>query len=114
MTLTSGLKFKRFDLHVHTPASSCFLGEGVTPNDIVDESLRKGLSAIAITDHNTGEWIDRVKEAAKGKPLVVFPAMEILVPAGKSGIHVLAILDVDRSSKSVAELVGALKLKQVE
>lgn len=114
MFLTHGLKFKKLDLHMHTPASECFVGDGVTPEAIVEEAIRKGLAGIAITDHNTGEWVDRVKEAAKGKPLVVFPGMEVLVPGGQTGIHVLAILDVGKTGKDIDELIGALKLKKVD
>lgn len=110
MSFTHGLEFKKLDLQVHTPASECFVGEGVKPDAIVEEAIRKGLAGIAITDHNTGEWVDRVKAAAKGKPLVVFPGMDVLVPGGQSGIHVLAILDVDRTTKDVDQLSGALKL----
>ena len=62
---TRGLFFRRFDLHIHTPASECFLDKKITPEQIVSKSVQKGLSAIAITDHNTGEWIDRVKKVRR-------------------------------------------------
>jgi PHP family Zn ribbon phosphoesterase len=114
VSLTSGLKFKKLDLQVHTPASQCFVGNGVTPSDIVSEAIKKELSGIAITDHNTGEWVDRIKEAARGTSLTVFPGIEVLVPAGKSGIHILAILDVNKGTKDIDELIGALKLKDVD
>jgi predicted metal-dependent phosphoesterase TrpH len=114
MSITQGLKFKKLDLHVHTPASACFVGENVTPEAIVSEAIQKGLAGVAITDHDTGAWVDRVKMAAQGKPLVVFPGMEILVPAGAGGVHVLAILDVDKTTKDLDELTGALKIKNVD
>lgn len=113
MAFSKGLAFKKFDLQVHTPGSKCFCDTHVTPDQIVAEALKKGLSGIAITDHNTGDWIDKVKEAAKGTPLVVFPGVEIHVPSGQRGIHVLALLDVDRGTKHVTELCGALKIKEV-
>ncbi len=113
MSFSQGLRFKRFDLQVHTPASKCFFNREVTPEQIVAQAIKKGLSGIAITDHNTGEWIDRVKAAAEGQPLVVFPGVEVHVPSGQRGIHVLAILDIDRTSTHVAELCGALNIKDV-
>jgi PHP family Zn ribbon phosphoesterase len=113
MAFSRGLSFKKFDLQVHTPGSKCFYDAHVTADQIVAEALKKGLSGIAITDHNTGEWVDKVKEAAKGTALVVFPGVEIHVPGGQRGIHVLAILDVDRGTKQVTELCGALKIKEV-
>ncbi len=113
VSFSHGLRFRKFDLQVHTPASKCFFDSQVTPDQIVAEAIKKGLSGIAITDHNTGEWIDRIKTAAKGQPLVVFPGVEIHVPSGQRGIHVLAILDLDKTSKHIAELCGALKIKEV-
>ncbi len=114
MSITHGLKFKKLDLHIHTPASACFVGENVTPEAIVAEAIKKGLAGIAITDHNTGAWVDRIKTAAQGKALVVFPGMEILVPARAGGVHVLAILDVGKTTKDLDELTGALKIKKVD
>lgn len=69
MGKTHGLSFKKFDLHVHTPASHCYTEKTITPTDIVQEALSRGLSGIAITDHNTGESIDLVKEATNGTDL---------------------------------------------
>ena len=113
MSFSQGLRFRKFDLQVHTPASKCFSGAQVTPEQIVGEAIKKGLAGIAITDHNTGEWVDKIKEAAQQQPLVVFPGVEIHVPSGQRGIHVLAILDVDKTTKHVTELCGALRIKEV-
>ena len=54
--MVNGLGFRKLDLHVHTPASHDFYGD-ITPEDIVAEAIRKGLHGIAVTDHNTGQWI---------------------------------------------------------
>ena len=62
---TEGLLFKKFDLHVHTPASDCFTDKKIKPEDIVNIAIKKGLDAIAITDHNSGEWIDEIKKFDK-------------------------------------------------
>lgn len=113
MSFSHGLRFKKFDLQVHTPASKCFFGASISPEQIVGEAIKKGLAGIAITDHNTGDWVDKIKQAARGQPLVVFPGVEIHVPSGQRGIHVLAILDVDKTTKHVTELCGALKIKEV-
>jgi PHP family Zn ribbon phosphoesterase len=113
MSFSQGLRFRKFDLQVHTPASKCFFNQDVTPDQIVAQAIKMGLSGIAITDHNTGEWIDKIKKAAQGQPLVIFPGVEIHVPSGQRGIHVLAILDVDRTSTQVAELCGALNIKEI-
>jgi len=53
----AGLKFQKFDLHVHTPASHDFKDRKITPEQIFSQALKTGLKGIAITDHNTGQYI---------------------------------------------------------
>jgi hypothetical protein len=59
--------FVKVDLHIHTPASSCYKGPKSDDSylRILQESHAKGLSIIAITDHNSIEGyrqITRIKE----------------------------------------------------
>jgi DNA polymerase III alpha subunit len=103
-----GLQFEKFDLHVHTPASHDFADKHVTATDIVNRALRQGLRGIAITDHNTGDFVDKVKAAAQGKRLAVFPGVEICCTGGKSGIHIIAILGEDKATKHVSALLAAI------
>lgn len=100
---TKGLFFGKFDLHIHTPASKCFLNAEITPEQIVEKSIQMELTAIAITDHNTGQWIDKVKKAAEGTDLTVFPGIEITV--GDAHNHIIAILDVDKTTRDVEDLL---------
>ncbi len=110
MTNTSGLKFKKFDLHIHTPASDDYKDKKVTAEDIVSQSISKGLAGIAITDHQTGDWIDSIKEATKGKDLIVFPGVELKVHGGEEGIHLVIIFDVDKNSDYVSAFLNTLKV----
>ena len=105
---TQGLSFKKFDLHVHTPASKCFKDKNVTAKQIVNQAIDQGMNAIAITDHNTGEWIDEVKKAASKKNLVVFPGVEITV--GDAHNHIIAILDVSKGTKDIRDLLTSLDI----
>ncbi len=102
-----GLYFRNIDLHVHTPASNCFLDKAVTPEQIVQYAIDENLSAIAITDHNTAAWVDKVKEAAKESELVVFPGVEITV---HPGIHIVAIFPTSATGEHVTDLLAELKL----
>lgn len=110
MSISKGLQFKKFDLHVHTPASPDFKDKKVTPENIVDAALKNRLAGIAITDHQTGAWVDDVKKAAKRKNLVIFPGVEILATGGKKGVHVLAIFDVDKDSEHIEQLLSSIKI----
>lgn len=109
---TIGLSFKKFDLHIHTPASLCFPDKNVKPEDIVSVSLNKGLSAIAITDHNSGEFIDKVKKAAEGTTLTIFPGVEITV--GDAHIHLIALLDKDKNTRDIEDLLTSLGILHTE
>lgn len=72
----NGAIFYRADLQIHTPASND-LDRKAKPSDIIQTILIKGLDIIAITDHNTTEWCERIKNAAKGSQLVVLQALEV-------------------------------------
>lgn len=100
-----GLQFRNVDLHIHTPKSECFIETDVTPEDIVNQALEVGMDAIAITDHNSAEWVDKVKEAASDTALTVFPGVEITV---QPGIHVVALFPTDCTEDHVNDLLAGL------
>ena len=65
-----------FDLHIHTALSPCADPE-MTPNNIVNMAILKGLDFIAITDHNTTGNLQAVIRCAQNKGLIVIPGLEI-------------------------------------
>lgn len=92
-----GARWFKCDLHVHTPASQCFRDRNVTPEQWVDACLEAGLHCVAVTDHNTGAWIDCIKEAASEKGLVVFPGVEITCDTSK--IHLLVLFGLNEPTR---------------
>ena len=102
-----GLSYKKVDLHLHTPASKCFLDRNVTPKKYIKQCITLGLDVISITDHNTAEWVDLILKEAEGTKLVVFPGVEI---TASSGVHILAIFDVKKRSKDIEYLLNQLKI----
>lgn len=85
--------WKKVDLHVHTPASLCHLdhveiekGRKTRPADIVKSALAQGLDGIAITDHNTVDFIAGVEEEGRRQGLEIVPGVEISARGG----HLLA------------------------
>ena len=72
------------DLHIHTALSPCG-SEDMTPHNIVNMALLKGLDAIGITDHNACDNVPAVLDAAAGRLLVV-PGMELQT---REDIHLL-------------------------
>lgn len=98
-----GARWFKCDLHMHTPASQCFRDRTVTPEQWVDACLEAGLHCVAVTDHNTGAWIDCIKEVASEKGLVVFPGVEITCDTSK--IHLLVLFDLDKTTQNVEDFL---------
>src|ERR1700716_1986845 len=74
------------DLHVHTAASDGRL----SPAETVRAAAERGLSAIAITDHDVLSGLDEAFEAAASTSLEIVPGIEITASwEGPRAIHVL-------------------------
>lgn len=113
---TRGSEWRKWDLHIHTPASD---GTG-TAEEIVDTAISKGLSVIAITDHHTTDYIDKVKEAAKDKNLTVISGIEFRSEYGAKSVHFIAYFPEEYNgtkltSQNLYELILCkLKLSKAE
>jgi hypothetical protein len=113
-TKREGLERVALDLHVHTPGSGDWRDGEISAQQLVEQAIAVGLDGIAITDHGTGDWIDDVKAAAAGTPLVVFPGVELNNLAGNEGIHLICLFgadvtsaDIDRFLTTIGVLRGA-------
>ncbi len=73
------------DLHVH----STFSDGSLTPEQLVDEAVRAGLSALALTDHDSTGGLGRFLAAARGKPLKAVPGVEISADFKQGTMHML-------------------------
>jgi len=115
-----GARWWKFDFHAHTPASEDY-GKGPnqthlkqrTPKEWLLDYMRAGVDCVAITDHNSGAWIDRLKGALEElesekpegfRPIYLFPGVEISV---NGGLHLLAILDPSKTTSDIDTLLGA-------
>lgn len=107
-----GARWWRCDLHVHTPASEDARQRQagiskLTAEDVVEQALGAGLDVIAVTDHDSGEWIDGMKAAANGTELCVVPGVEITT---QERIHLLVLGDITRTSADVDDLLSRLHI----
>lgn len=105
-----GNRWYKCDLHLHTPASECFIDKDVTAEQFIERAKEQNLDCIAITDHNTGEWIDKIKNAAEGKNIVVFPGVEITCSDSK--IHLIILFDVSCNTQKVEDFILACGIKR--
>ena len=109
-----GAKWWKFDFHTHTPASMDFQKKDISSEVWLRAFMEKGIDCVAITDHNSGEWIDQLKHKLQDlennppdfyRPLYLFPGVEISV---NGGIHVLAIFDPNKKTSDIDSLLGAV------
>lgn len=119
-----GARWWKFDFHTHTPVSKDTPWHGLmgTPDELTPEKwLLKYMAAeidcVAITDHNSGAWVDKLKTAyaemqaladagqapASFRPLTLFPGVEISV---QGGVHVLAIFEPSATSSDIVKLLS--------
>lgn len=120
----AGAKWWKFDFHNHTPASDDY-GKGpdqaqhrhISHKDWLLNYMRQGIDCIAVTDHNSGAWIDPLKQAlqelaSENHPefrlIYLFPGVEITV---QGNIHVLAIFPCDKSTSDIDSLLGAVRYR---
>lgn len=98
-----GARWFKCDLHLHTPASACFLDKTVTAEQGVQSAIDAGLQCVAVTDHNTGKMIDEIKEEAAKKNLFVFPGVEITCDTSK--IHLLVLFNADKTTQNIEDFL---------
>ena len=117
-------KWWKFDFHNHTPASDDY-GKGsdqaqhkqISHKDWLLNYMRQGIDCVAVTDHNSGAWIDPLKQALQElaseghpdyRPLYLFPGVEITV---QGNIHNLAIFGTDKTTSDIDSLLGAVRYR---
>lgn len=91
---------KTVDLHVH----SNFSDGTCSPKELVALAVKKGLSAIALTDHDTILGIKPAFLAAKQQnaPLEVIPGTELSADYQGNDIHIVGLF-VDEQNKELLE-----------
>ncbi len=117
-----GSRWWKFDFHTHTPASEDY-GKGQDqetlkirePREWLLDYMRAGIDCVAITDHNSGEWIDLVKDELAQlerdrpegfRPIYVFPGVEISV---NNDIHLLAIFGPDKRTSDINSFLAKVE-----
>jgi predicted metal-dependent phosphoesterase TrpH len=98
----------RVDLHAHT----IFSDGQLTPEALVDLAVERGLSAIAITDHDSIEGIARARAAAAGR-IEVVPGIEVSTSTDSLDLHVLGFF-IDPASAHLATRLKKFRRERVD
>jgi predicted metal-dependent phosphoesterase TrpH len=75
------------DLHSHSTASD----GSDRPARLVELALQKGLSTLALTDHDTQEGVAEAKRAASGADLELIPGTELSLDYDGGGMHLVVL-----------------------
>lgn len=95
---------KQVDLHVHSTYS-----DGTdTPKELVKKAALKGLSAIALTDHDTVEGVCEALQAGPEYGVEVIPGVELSTSFGNSEVHIVGLF-INYNDSSLQSRLSQLK-----
>ena len=116
-----GSRWWKFDFHTHTPASHDTPWHrqslSLSAEDWLLHYMAAGIDCVAVTDHNSGAWVDRLKnayaqmeaQADAGSPpqgfckLHLFAGVELSV---QGGFHLLVLFDTTATTGDIDTLLG--------
>lgn len=78
---------KKCDLHSH----SVFSDGTMTPAELVRLAEKQGISALALTDHNTAHGLKDFMEAGKDSEVITVPGCEFTTEWHKKEIHIVGL-----------------------
>jgi len=97
------------DLHIHT-----YYSDSVSsPQEVVDDALKAGLSFISITDHDIVQGVEPTIEAAKPHALEVIPGIELSSEYENCDIHILGYF-IDHHKGPLLEKIDVFLNARVE
>lgn len=101
---------KHCDLHTH---SRCSDGT-CTPAEIIDLALQAGLSAVALTDHNTIDGLPAFLAAAEGKEILAIPGVEISTGYREKELHIVGLFVKPSDYDAVTAFLENANLRKEE
>ena len=92
------------DLHVHSTAS-----DGTeTPSKLVEMAINTGLSAIALTDHDTVSGVREFLDAGKNSGINVIPGVEISCWDRSKELHIVGLF-IDPECESLVNFLEKMR-----
>jgi predicted metal-dependent phosphoesterase TrpH len=75
------------DLHTHSSASD----GNLAPSELVDYAVQKGISVLALTDHDTTDGLEEAAAEAKLKGITFVPGIELNIEWPTGEFHLLGL-----------------------
>ncbi len=100
---------KTVDLHVHSNKSDGSL----SPSMLVDEAVKKGLRAFALTDHDTTEGIEEAVGHSQGKNIEVIPGIEFSTDYHGQDVHIVGLYIDYKSREFIKKLADFIDSRDI-
>lgn len=97
---------KRCDLHSH----SNFSDGTCTPTELVELAEKQGISALALTDHNTSTGLKEFMEAGKNSSVITVPGCEFSTEWNKKEIHIVGLFFQEKYWNEIEDFVELAKI----
>ncbi len=98
------------DLHAH----SIYSDGTYTPAQLIEEAEEKGLSAVALTDHNTVSGLTQFLHAAEGKQVEGVAGIEFSTDYGDTELHLLGLFLKPQYFSQIAQLLEDMARRKEE
>ncbi len=99
---------KLCDLHIHSNYSDGTLA----PASLIEEAVGAGLSAVALTDHNTVAGLPEFLEAARGREVEAVPGIEFSTEYRGKELHILGLYIKPRHYSELTAMLADDKLRK--
>src|SRR5881394_171797 len=96
------------DLHLHTN----FSDSTYTPEELAGRARELGLSAVALTDHDTVEGCARMAAACARAGLEFIPASELTAEVDGNELHLLGYFVDTENPRLLDEMAGFQRVRQ--
>lgn len=90
------------DLHVHSNKSD----GSFTPSELVDMAIAKGLTAFALTDHDTTAGVKEAVAYGQEKGIEVIPGIEFSTEYYGKDVHIVGLF-IDENAPAFQEQIGS-------
>ena len=98
---------ENYDLHTHSTASDGTL----TPEELVNEAYRAGITTLALTDHDTTAGLLRAKMAATKLGIRFIPGIELSTTWNGKNFHIVGLnINIDCPSlRHIINVIGSIR-----
>lgn len=101
---------KRCDLHTH----STFSDGTLSPTQLIAHAQQVGLSAVALTDHNTVAGLPEFLSAAQGYSVEAVPGIEFSTDYEDTELHIVALFIQPAHYPAITELTEEMNKRKMQ